>query len=229
MKALIIIPAYNEEGSIVHTIEDIKKNVPGFDYLVINDSSVDGTLGICREKGFSYLNLPVNLGIGGAVQTGYRYALYQGYDIAVQFDGDGQHRAEYLPLMQEKMMRERADMVIGSRFIRMEGFQSSYLRRMGIRYFSWLIGMLTGSKITDPTSGMRMVNRRLMEKFMDDYPKDYPEPESVVTVLSGHYKVCEMPVIMNGRESGVSSISMLKSIYYMIKVSLAVMIARCGS
>lgn len=148
--------------------------------------------------------------------------------MVVQFDGDGQHRAEYLLCMREKMIREKADMVIGSRFIRMEGFQSSYVRRIGIRYFSWLIRLLTGSKITDPTSGMRMISRRLMKKYMEDYPKDYPEPESVVTALSDHFKVCEIPVIMNERENGVSSISMPKSIYYMIKVSLAVILARYG-
>ena len=228
MKMLVIIPAFNEEGSIVHTIEDLRKYAPDFDYLVINDSSEDDTLRICRENKYHYLNLPVNLGIGGAVQTGYRYAYYQGYDLAVQFDGDGQHRAEYLSAMKEKMLHEGADMVIGSRFIRMEGDQSSYLRRIGIRYFSWLIRLVTGSKITDPTSGMRMVNRKLLQRFMTDYPKDYPEPESVVDILTKKYKVCEIPVAMNGRSSGISSISMIKSIYYMLKVSLAIVIIACG-
>ncbi len=228
MKVLVIIPAFNEEGSIEHTMENLRKYAPDYDYLIINDSSEDDTLRICRKNKYHYLNLPVNLGIGGAVQTGYRYAYYQGYDLAVQFDGDGQHRAEYLPVMKEKLLQEGADMVIGSRFIRMEGDQSSYLRRIGIRYFSWLIRLVTGSKITDPTSGMRMVNRKLLQRFMSDYPKDYPEPESVVDILIRQYKVCEIPVVMNGRISGISSISMMKSIYYMVKVSLAIVITACG-
>ncbi len=226
MRKLVIIPAYNEEGNLEKTINDIKENAQEFDYIIINDCSKDNTLEMCRQKGFSYLNLPVNLGIGGAVQTGYRYAYYHGYDVAVQFDGDGQHSAAYLAKMADTMQETGADMVIGSRFIEKEGFQSSGLRRIGIRYFTGLIKLLTGARITDPTSGMRMVNRSLLKKFIDEYPKDYPEPESVVTVLSEKYKVIEIPVIMNEREEGVSSISLKNSVYYMIKVSFAILIAR---
>ncbi len=226
MRKLVIIPAYNEEGNLEKTINDIKENAQEFDYIIINDCSRDNTLEMCRQKGFSYLNLPVNLGIGGAVQTGYRYAYYHGYDVAVQFDGDGQHSAAYLAKMADTMQETGADMVIGSRFIEKEGFQSSGLRRIGIRYFTGLIKLLTGARITDPTSGMRMVNRSLLKKFIDEYPKDYPEPESVVTVLSEKYKVIEIPVIMNEREEGVSSISLKNSVYYMIKVSFAILIAR---
>ena len=180
---------------------------------------------MCRRHGFSYLNLPVNLGIGGAVQTGYRYAYYHGYDIAVQFDGDGQHSASHLEDMVTTLIDTESDMVIGSRFIEKEGFQSSGLRRIGIKYFTGLIKILTGKTITDPTSGMRMVNKKLLEKFTDEYPKDYPEPESVV-ILSEKYKVTEIPVVMNEREEGVSSISLKNSVYYMIKVSFAILIAR---
>lgn len=226
MKMLVIIPAFNEEGNLEKTIQDICDNAPEFDYVIINDCSTDQTLEVCRCHGYSYLNLPVNLGIGGAVQTGYRYALYHGYDIAVQFDGDGQHSAKYLKEMVEKLKETESDMVIGSRFIAKEGFQSSALRRLGIRYFTILIKLLTGKKITDPTSGMRMINRRLLSKFTEDYPIDYPEPESVVTALSEKYRVTEIPVIMNQREEGNSSISMGKSLYYMIKVSFAILIAR---
>jgi Glycosyltransferases involved in cell wall biogenesis len=226
MKKLVIIPAFNEEGNLEKTIRDIKENAPAFDYVIINDCSTDGTLAMCRRHGFSYLNLPVNLGIGGAVQTGYRYAYYHGYDIAVQFDGDGQHSASYLPEMAERLEETGSDMVIGSRFITKEGFQSSSLRRLGIRYFTFLIRLLTGKKITDPTSGMRMINRKLMEKFTEEYPKDYPEPESVVTVLSEKHRVTEMPVIMNEREEGSSSISLGNGVYYMVKVSIAMVIAR---
>lgn len=226
MKKLVIIPAFNEEGNLEKTIKDIKDNAPDFDYVIINDCSTDKTLEMCRRHGFSYLNLPVNLGIGGAVQTGYRYAYYHGYDIAVQFDGDGQHSAAHLEDMVTTLIDTESDMVIGSRFIEKEGFQSSGLRRIGIKYFTGLIKLLTGKTITDPTSGMRMVNKKLLEKFTDEYPKDYPEPESVVTILSEKYKVTEIPVVMNEREEGVSSISLKNSVYYMIKVSFAILIAR---
>lgn len=226
MKKLVIIPAFNEEGNLEKTIQDIKENAPDFDYVIINDCSTDGTLAMCRRHGFSYLNLPINLGIGGAVQTGYRYAYYHGYDIAVQFDGDGQHSAGYLPEMARQLEQNQADMVIGSRFITGEGFQSSSLRRLGIRYFTLLIRMLTGKKITDPTSGMRMINRKLIERFTREYPRDYPEPESVVAILSERYQVKELPVIMNEREAGNSSISLINGISYMIKVSFAMLIVR---
>lgn len=228
MKKLVIIPAYNESGSIEKTIKDIQDNAPEFDYIIVNDCSTDGMKQLLKEKNFQFLDLPVNLGIGGAVQTGYRYAAYQGYDVAVQFDGDGQHSAKYLEEMAKVIQVEGADMVIGSRFIENEGFQSSGLRRIGIRYFTALIWLLTGKAITDPTSGMRMVGKELIEQFAKDYPKDYPEPESVVTVLTEKYKVKEIPVQMNEREEGTSSISMWKSVYYMIKVSIAILIARLG-
>lgn len=224
MKKLVIIPAYNEQGGIVKTVEDVKKNAPEFDYVIINDCSTDETLRVCREHGFHVLNLPVNLGIGGGVQTGYLYAYENGYDMAVQFDGDGQHNAAYLSAMAAKLEEESLDMVIGSRYIRKEGFQSSSLRRFGIRYFTGLIKLVTGKKITDPTSGMRLVNRDIIELYAKNYPKDYPEPESVVTILKKGRKVEEIPVQMNAREEGVSSISAAKSVYYMIKVSLAILI-----
>ncbi|MCM1257573.1 MAG: glycosyltransferase family 2 protein [Roseburia sp.] len=225
MRKLVIIPAYNEQGGIVKTVRDVKEHAPDFDYVVINDCSTDHTLDICRENGFSVVNLPVNLGIGGGVQTGYVYAFRNGYDMAVQFDGDGQHNARYLDEMAEKLEKEHLDMVIGSRYIKKEGFQSTGLRRMGIKYFTWLIKLVTGKKIKDPTSGMRIVNRDVMEMYAKNYPKDYPEPESVVTILKKGKRVEEMPVQMNAREEGVSSISPKKSIYYMIKVSLAILVA----
>lgn len=225
MRKLVIIPAYNEQGGIVKTVRDVEEHAPEFDYIIVNDCSTDHTLEICREHGFPVVNLPVNLGIGGGVQTGYVYALRQGYDIAVQFDGDGQHNARYLNEMAEKLKDEHLDMVIGSRYIKKEGFQSSGLRRVGIRYFTWLIKLITGQKITDPTSGMRMANRDVIEIYAKNYPKDYPEPESVVTILKKGKKVEEVPVQMNAREEGVSSISPKKSVYYMIKVTLAILIA----
>lgn len=228
MNKIVIIPAYNEEGSIVKTVSDIRKNAPDFDYLIINDCSVDKTREICINNNLNFIDLPVNLGIGGAVQTGYIYAYRKGYDLAVQFDGDGQHRAEYLEDMANVIVKEHADMVIGSRFINKEGFQSSGIRRIGIRYFTLAIKILTGVIITDATSGMRMVNTDVLKIFNESYPKDYPEPESLVSILSKNKKVIEVPVIMNEREEGVSSISPIKSVYYMIKVSIAIFIAKFG-
>lgn len=224
MKSLVMIPAYNEEKNIVKTVRDIQKNAPDFDYIIINDCSRDRTLALCRKEGLHVLNLPVNLGIGGAVQTGYRYAKQNGYDVAVQFDGDGQHDAAYLVKMREKLVQEKLDMVIGSRFLAHEGFQSSGMRRLGIRYFTKLIRISTGKKITDPTSGMRMANRGVIEAFAENYPKDYPEPESVVCLLRQGKRVEEAPVKMRERENGKSSISFSKSIYYMCKVTFAILI-----
>ena len=224
MKKLIIIPAFNESESIKYTIQNIRQDAPDFDYLIINDCSTDKTESICREEGFNYLSLPVNLGIGGAVQTGYRYAVENGYDVVVQVDGDGQHDVRFLNRMVETLQRENADMVIGSRFIEKEGFQSSAMRRVGINYFMYLIKALTKTRVTDPTSGFRMVNRRTAEIFAVNYPRDYPEPESTVYLLRRGKKVLEVPVVMRERQGGVSSIRFKRSIYYMIKVSLAILI-----
>lgn len=225
MKKLVIIPAYNEQGGIEKTVRDVQANAPDFDYIVINDCSTDDTLLVCQRNGFPVVNLPVNLGIGGCVQTGYLYAWRNGYDIAVQFDGDGQHNARYLNEMADRLISGKLDMVIGSRYIKKEGFQSSGLRRFGIRYFTALIYLMTGKKITDPTSGMRMAGRDVIGIYAENYPKDYPEPESVAAILKAHKKVEEIPVQMNPRTEGVSSISPRKSVYYMIKVSLAIVIA----
>lgn len=224
MKNLIIIPAYNESECIQQTVTDIIKKAPDFDYVVINDCSTDNTSEICHRNHFHIIDLPTNLGIGGAVQTGYLYAARNGYDIAVQVDGDGQHDPVFLNDMAQILEREDCDMVIGSRFLEKHGFQSSGIRRVGIRYFTYLIKVLTGRVITDPTSGLRMVNRRTLELFAKNYPKDYPEPESVVAILRNGGKVKEIPVIMRERSGGVSSISPIKSIYYMVKVSLAILV-----
>lgn len=226
MKKLIIIPAYNEQESILGTVNWIREMASDYDYLVINDCSVDDTLQICRQNHIKVLNLPINLGIGGAVQTGYRYAYENGYQIAVQMDGDGQHDPIFLPKLESVLVENHLDMVIGSRFIENEGFQSSAIRRIGIRFFAFLIGILFGQKVTDSTSGMRMCNRRVMELFIKDYPRDYPEPETVARLLRHKYKVREVPVVMRERQGGVSSISMKKSFYYMMKVSMAILIER---
>jgi len=226
LKKLIIIPAYNEEANIEKTVEAILRDSTGFDYVIINDCSTDRTRQLCEEKGYNVVNLPINLGIGGAVQTGYKYAVRNGYDMAVQVDGDGQHDPKFLEEMADYLEENELDMVIGSRFIEKQGFQSSGLRRVGIRFFTWLIWILTGEKITDPTSGLRMIGKNVLSIFATDYPKDYPEPESVVAILRRKMKVKEIPVIMHEREGGVSSISMKKAVYYMIKVTLAIIIER---
>ena len=223
MKKLIIIPAYNESANIENTVKDIVNNAPDFDYVIINDCSTDNTLEICERNGFNVVNLPLNLGIGGAVQTGYRYAYNNGYDIVVQVDGDGQHDPAFLTKMAEVMVAEKADMLIGSRFLEKEGFQSSRVRRMGITYFTWLIKLFTRKKITDPTSGLRMINSDIIEIFAESYPRDYPEPESVVHVIRLGKNVREIPVIMRERQGGKSSIRFFSSIYYMIKVTVAIL------
>ena len=222
MKKLVIIPAYNEQGGIEKTVQDVLQYAPDFDYVIINDCSVDDTLEVCRKNNFHVINLPVNLGIGGSVQTGYVYAWRNGYDIAVQFDGDGQHNAAYLNVLADKLIKENLDMVIGSRYIKKEGFQSSLLRRMGIWFLSWLVFCCTGKRVYDVTSGFRAVNRKYIEIFSKEYAQDYPEPEAIVAVSKHHGRIREVPVIMKERKNGESSISTVKSVYYMVKVSLAI-------
>ena len=222
MRKLIIIPAYNESACIENTVRDIMKNAPDFDYVIINDCSTDNTREICEKNGFNIVNLPINLGIGGAVQTGYMYAEEYGYDVAVQVDGDGQHDAQFLRTMADYLEEHQVDMVIGSRFRDKEGFQSSFMRRVGINYFMCLIKIITGKTITDPTSGLRMAGKNVIRLFANSYPKDYPEPESTVAALKRGYVVEEIPVIMRERQGGESSITLKKSVYYMIKVTLAI-------
>ena len=223
-KVLIIIPAYNEAENIIHTIQDVEQNIPAANYVVVNDCSSDDTREILREYQANYLDVPVNLGIGGGVQTGYRYALEQGYDIAVQFDGDGQHDARYIRDLIAPI--EKADVVIGSRFIAREGFQSSVMRRLGIRFLSSLIHILCGVRVRDVTSGMRAVNRGMIEEFSQNYAQDYPEPEAVLASGLMNVRIEEVPVQMRERQGGASSINALRSVYYMIKVSTALVMTR---
>ncbi len=224
MKVLIIIPAYNEEKSLPELLKSISRNCPEYDVLVVNDCSADNTSGVCRACGAKVVDLPVNLGIGGAVQAGYRYALYNGYDAAVQVDGDGQHNPEYIGALVSKL-EKGSNLCIGSRFIEKEGFQSTFSRRVGIRYFCALIRLITGQNTTDPTSGFRACDRKAIEYFSRDYPRDYPEPETLVSANRNKLIISEIPVIMNERKGGKSSITSFKSVYYMIKVSLAVIAA----
>lgn len=226
MKVLVIIPAYNEEQCINAVIQKLKADCPEADYVVVNDCSKDNTLQVLKSNNANFLNLPMNLGIGGGVQTGYKYAWQNGYDVAVQIDGDGQHDTAYLMKVIEPIENEKADIVIGSRFIDKKGFQSSGLRRLGISFLSILIFGCCGAKVYDVTSGFRAVNRRFIEIYAKDYPSDYPEPEAIVKAALEGAKIIEMPVVMKERKTGRSSITSWKSIYYMIKVSLAIILCR---
>lgn len=221
MKILVIIPCYNEEENIEKVVENLKNNAPFADYLIVNDCSTDSSADILRKRGMNYINNPVNLGIGGGVQAGYLYAKENGYDIAVQMDGDGQHDPRYLSDVCAPVITGDCDMAVGSRFIEKEGFQSSFMRRLGINIISFTIKLFTGKKVYDVTSGYRACNRRLIEFFATNYADDYPEPEAIISCILNGFKVKEVPVIMREREGGVSSIRSLKSAYYMIKVTLA--------
>lgn len=222
-KILVIIPAYNEEKSIVSVVESVMN--AGYDYVVINDGSTDSTLRVCREHDINVVDLKCNLGIGGAVQTGHKYAQRHGYDVDIQFDGDGQHDVAYIPALLEGI-REGNDLVVGSRFLAdgVSSFQSTFMRRIGITWLSKLLKVVTGQKFTDPTSGFRACGPRAIELFAKFYPTDYPEPESIAEAHQRGLKVSEVPVSMNERIAGESSIHKLSSIYYMVKVTLAILI-----
>jgi len=226
LKAIVIVPAYNEEDNIRNTLRDLEENGAGTDVLVMNDCSTDGTEAILQETGVNHLSFPVNLGIGGGVQAGYQYARENGYEIAIQFDGDGQHEAKYLQALIDPIEAGEADIVIGSRFVEHEGFQSSGARRLGIGILSRLIRVLCGVKVADVTSGMRAVNRRFIEEYAENYAQDYPEPEALLYAGVRKARIKEVPVQMRERAGGKSSISSVKSVYYMIKVSLALILGR---
>lgn len=229
MKVLIIIPAYNESENIERVVDDLILNYPEYDYLVVNDCSKDNTEAILKRRGYNYLSLPTNLGIGGAVQSGYIYAAENGYDVAVQTDGDGQHDPAYIKDLLAPIAAGEADMVIGSRFINKSGFQTSFMRRLGIKFIRFVIRLTCGTKVTDTTSGFRATGKELTACFAKEYAQDYPEPEAIVSASLKGFRVKEVPVEMREREGGVSSINALRSVYYMIKVSLALVILRFGT
>jgi len=229
MKVLMIIPAYNESENIEKVINNLQACNSEVDYLVINDCSKDNTKQILDSIGANYISLPVNLGIGGAVQAGYIYAYEHDYDIAIQMDGDGQHKPEYIKNLIQPIVDGEADSVIGSRFIDNEGFQSSALRRFGINFLSNLIKLVCGKRVYDVTSGFRAVNKEYIEFFAREYAQDYPEPEAIVTSTMHGARIKEVPVVMSERLGGTSSINGFKSIYYMIKVSVAIIVARLTS
>ena len=226
MKVLVIIPCYNEEENLEAVVARLKQAAPEADYIIVNDCSTDSSAAICRRCGFSYLDLPVNLGIGGGVQSGYLYAVQNGYDITVQMDGDGQHDPAYLADLIAPVASGKLDMAIGSRFITHEGFQTSFMRRLGIRIISGTIRLLTGKRVLDVTSGFRACGRELTAYYAGHYAQDYPEPEAIVTAVLAGYRVGEVPVVMQERLGGVTSINPLRSVYYMIKVPLALLVHR---
>ncbi|PUB05909.1 glycosyltransferase family 2 protein [Paenisporosarcina sp. OV554] len=218
VKVIVIIPAFNEEDSIVQTVKNIKA-VTHIDYIVVNDGSTDQTRILLDENGFNHMDLPINLGIGGAMQTGYQYALDHGYDYAIQLDADGQHNPSDLVNLIEEIRETDYDMIIGSRFLEKSAYRGSLPRRIGIYYFYRFIHLLTRMKITDPTSGYRIVNRKVIESFSKYYPTDYPEVEVLVKLARRNFKIKEIKVEMNQRQGGKSSITPKKSIYYMFKVT----------
>lgn len=223
---LIIMPAYNEAEGIRRVIAWIREQIPYADILVVNDGSADDTGRLAALEGAIVLNLSVNLGIGGAVQTGYRYAALNGYKYAAQMDGDGQHNPLDFARLLEAIKATNADMVVGSRFVEKQGFQSTLARRMGIVILAKLLTGLLRRPVTDPTSGYRLCGARAIALFAKDYPTDYPEVEALVLLDNHRLQFREVPVVMNERLAGTSSISSFKSIYYMVKVILAVLITK---
>jgi glycosyltransferase involved in cell wall biosynthesis len=224
LKRLAIVPAYNEEASIGGVIDEIRALEPVFDVVVVDDGSVDRTASVASEHGAQVLRLPFNLGIGGAMQTGYRFALEQGYDLAVQIDGDGQHDPRELPKILEPVLEGRADLVVGSRFGRDGEFRSSPVRRIGIRLFAGVVSAVVGQRVTDTTSGFRAVNKRGIALFAADYPHDYPEVEATVMCVKHKLRLAEVSVRMRERTGGRSSITAFRSVYYMAKVLLAIFV-----
>lgn len=228
-KILLIIPAYNEEENIEKTYSEIikynKKKNNHYDVIVINDGSKDKTEDILKLNNIPHINLIHNLGIGGAVQTGYKYALENDYDIAVQFDGDGQHDINYVKDMVKPIIDGKADFVIGSRFVKkISKFQTTHARRIGINIISFFIKLFTGKKIYDTTSGFRACNKDIIKMFANGYVTEYPEPITTVQVLKNKYRLEEIPVEMKERTGGVSSIHTWKNIYYMVNVILSIIV-----
>jgi len=223
-KVLIIMPAYNESESIAGAISAVQPL--NLDIIVVNDGSTDTTSKDARKCGIPVLELPVNLGVGGAMQTGYRYALSSGYDIAIQFDADGQHNADYLRELAAILEEGGVDLAIGSRYAKrnQRGFRSTVMRRIGIRFFAWLIRRFTHERITDPTSGFRAANRKAISLFAQSYPHDYPEPESLVLAHNHGLRIREIPVEMFDRQGGSSTIKILDTVFYMVKVTTAIIL-----
>jgi len=221
MRALVIIPAYNEEKNVAAVIRKIRQK-PGIDVVVVNDGSKDRTSRVARDAGAIVVDLPFNLGIGGAVQTGYLYAYKNGYDVAVQVDADGQHDPADLEKIIGPVAKGDADMVLGSRYVEKTGYKAPLARRMGMVVFSTVVSLINRQPIKDTTSGYRAVNKNVIAYFVDNYPTDYPEVEALILLKKVGFRIKEIPVTMAERAHGESSITPLRSVYYMIKVLLAI-------
>jgi hypothetical protein len=225
LRRVAIVPALNEELALPAVIDELRAFDPGLDIVVIDDGSLDRTAAVAAAKGARVLRLPFNLGIGGAVQTGFRYAYEHGYDLAVRVDGDGQHDPQQLGLVIAPVLRGEADIAVGSRFASVgAGYRSSRTRRVGIRLLAWVVSRIVGQRVTDTTSGFQALNREGIALFARDYPHDYPEVEATVMVFRHRLRLCEVPVSMRERGGGQSSITALRSIYYMVKVLLAIFV-----
>jgi glycosyltransferase involved in cell wall biosynthesis len=225
LKRIAIVPALNEEETVGRVIDEINAFDPGFDVVVVDDGSTDRTAGVAADRGAHVLRLPFNLGIGGAMQTGYRFAFEQGYDVAVQIDGDGQHDPTQLPKILSPVLAGETDLCVGSRFTGEGAYRSSFARRIGIKIFARVVSAIVRQKVTDTTSGFRAVNRRGIALFAADYPHDYPEVEATVLLVKHKLRLKEVPVAMRERGGGTSSITALRSVYYMAKVLLAIFVA----
>lgn len=225
MKRLVIIPAYNEEQNIKCVVDSIKTLGLDIDIVVINDGSIDNTARAAKEAGAHVIDLPINLGIGGAVQTGFLYAYQMGYDVAIQVDGDGQHDSKDLSKLITAIESGQADIIIGSRFVEKSNYRPSITRNLGINFFSKLVSILVRYNITDTTSGYRCINRKTIDLFTKYYPMDYPEVETIVYAHKMGLSIKEIPVEMNPRLSGKSSISLIDGLYYLIKVTMMLLIA----
>ena len=222
MKILALIPAYNEERNIGLVVQELKRVIPKIDVLVINDGSVDKTPQIAREAGAEVISLPVNLGIGGAVQTGFLYAWNKGYEIALQVDGDGQHRPNEIQNLIQPLLDREVDVTIGSRFLNKTAYQMPAARRLGIFFLKKTLNNIVRKKYTDPTSGFRAYNRKALKLLCHHYSIDYPEPDAIVTLMKNGLHIKEISVEMDPRKFGKSSITPFKSGYYMFKVSMAI-------
>ena len=219
-RLLIVIPAYNEEENIVRVVDDLTRRFPQYDYVVVNDGSRDKTAALCRAHGYRLIDLPVNLGLAGAFQTGLRYAADNGYDCAMQLDADGQHRPEYIPAMLEEL-EDGADIVIGSRFLTVK--KPKTLRMVGSYIISWSIRLTTGRAICDPTSGMRLFNRAMVEEFAQNLNYG-PEPDTISYLIKNGAAVKEVQVEMGERIAGHSYLTMMKSVQYMVKMAISILL-----
>lgn len=222
----IIIPAYNEEKNIGSFVEEIKSMNPEMDVIIIDDCSTDRTREILVGLGLRVISLPSNLGIGGAVQTGFLFAVNKGYRVAIRMDGDGQHDPRYINVMCERIVEDKVNIVIGSRYIDRKGYQSTWIRRVGSKIISLLIYFLCKAKITDPTSGYWAMDSKALKVFGYSYQQDYPEPEAILSAITHGLKIIEIPVEMRDRAFGKSTIDFKRSLYYMIKVSLSLLFAK---